>query len=376
MNEMSFGRKLLWGFVAVAFLAAGTGVYVAQDPSVLEEWFLKPGSAYAAETLPPAPDYSQDTSWVALPGRQDASDVVPPESGAQDSQSEALVDVFFIHPTTYFGTEGWNARYDEGGDTLERLEDGVMRFQASAYNGSARIYAPRYRQATLYSFWQEQPDGDKALMLAYSDVERAFDEFLKRREANRPFILASHSQGSFHGLKLLIDRISGTPLERQLVAAYLIGYSVPTDIGANIGPCKTAHSTGCYLNWNSVTASSDTTNWLETSKIWIGENVEEIAGRPLTCINPLTGEQDGAATKEQNLGGLAFVETGAPMGTPRKALTGAKCVGGMLIVTPPSDDPGLTFGVNDGDYHIYDYNLFYMNVRQDIARRVGAFWKS
>ena len=62
-----------------------------------------------------------------------------------------------------------------------------------------------------------------AFELAYSDVLRAFDYYLAHENHGRPFILASHSQGSLHALRLIQERLAGKPLQKQLVAAYLIG---------------------------------------------------------------------------------------------------------------------------------------------------------
>ena len=50
----------------------------------------------------------------------------------------------------------------------------VMRDQASVFNECCRVFAPRYRQATLYSFQDNSGSGEKALDLAYEDVRTAF----------------------------------------------------------------------------------------------------------------------------------------------------------------------------------------------------------
>src|SRR4029079_313076 len=107
-----------------------------------------------AECLPEAPhsqapDYSLTASWAALPDREDAADVVP-SGAAQDRQSSAEVDVFFVHPTTFFGTTGWNQALDDS-STNQLTDMFVLRGQAAVFNGCCKIYAPRYRQATIYS---------------------------------------------------------------------------------------------------------------------------------------------------------------------------------------------------------------------------------
>ena len=131
----------------------------------------------------------------------------------QDVQATAEVDVFFVHPTTFFGTAGWNQSLDDT-STNQLTDMFVLRSQASVFNSCCRIYAPRYRQATIFSFMDSSGSGKDALQLAYGDVERAFDYYIEHYNQGRPFILAGHSQGSVHARTLLEKRITGTPLRR------------------------------------------------------------------------------------------------------------------------------------------------------------------
>ncbi|PCJ71328.1 MAG: hypothetical protein COA62_01590 [Rhodobiaceae bacterium] len=369
-------KKIGYGLVGLVLVAAVGALTLYMNPKLAERLILKPSDGFDLASVPPAPDYASPDAWAALPDRQDNADVVPPESGAKDNQATALVDVFFVHPTTYYQSDMWNARYDEPGVTTEFLEDGVLRHQAAVFNGSAKVYAPRYRQATLYSFMGDEPDTYAALAFAYEDVERAFDHFINNMNTGRPFILASHSQGSLHAMKLLEEKIAGTPLANRMVAAYIVGYSIPEELGADgISPCADEYSTGCYLNWNSLTSDAKTTGWKQTTKIWINGRLEPIAGRKITCVNPIVGILGASAAQSENIGGQPFADAEESIRPVVPGLTEATCTDGMLIVSPPTDDDGLTFGVNGGDYHIYDYNLFHMNLRADIARRIGAFWK-
>jgi hypothetical protein len=367
-------KKILWGALAlVVLLAVAAGVLYFDKPLRLAV-FLKPWGGFNAASAPPAPDYTKDNAWAALPDRKDNADVVPPGSEATDHQAMAKVDVFFIHPTTYFGKAGWNARYDEPGATLSRLEAGVLRFQASAFNGSARVFAPRYRQATLYSFIGKGDAEKAALDFAYQDVARAFDAFIATRNENRPFIIAAHSQGSLHGMRLLKEKIAGTPLAKRFIAAYLIGSSMPRDAHIpGIEPCATPVQTSCYINWNSVRDTKDREGWTQTGTTWSEGRYHMAGGAANTCVNPLTFTLDGKAPASANLGSLPFVPADKPFPSAQPGLTGAACKDGLLIVSPPTDNPGFTYGVMQGDYHIYDYNLFYMNIRANVATRVAAF---
>ncbi len=368
-------KKIFYGLGALAAIAAVAALTLYLNPELGQRLFLKPSAAFDVANVPPAPDYTQPDAWAALPTMSDNADVVPPESGVLDGQDSAVVDVFFVHPTTYYQDDMWNARFDEPDETKQFLEDGVLRHQAAVFNSSARVFAPRYRQATLYAFMGEEPDTYAALEFAYGDVAAAFDHFVENLNDGRPFILASHSQGSLHSMKLLQEKIAGTDLAKRMVAAYLIGFSIPEELGADgVQPCREAKAIGCYLNWNSVTADADTTGWKETTKIWIDDKLQHIAGRKIACVNPITGSLGGVADATANLGAQPFAASGETVRALREEATGAACNDGMLIVSPPADDEGFTFGVFGGDYHIYDYNLFHMNLRADVSRRVDAFW--
>jgi pimeloyl-ACP methyl ester carboxylesterase len=369
-------RKFVYGLAALLVVGAVTVLYLSMNPDVAQRLFLKPSAPFDVASAPPAPDYKRPESWASLPDMEDPADTLIPGSGYEDGQADAQVDVFFIHPTTYYSKDGWNAAYDEGGETRELLEAGVLRFQASTFNGDARIYAPRYRQATLYSFMGDGEDEQKALAFAYEDVARAFRHFIETYNQGRPFILAAHSQGSLHGMRLLQERIAGTPLANRMVAAYLVGYSIPEDMGRDdLRPCKEAYSTGCYLNWNSISAEADRNGWTQSNKIWLNGEMTTMAGHRLTCVNPLTGMKDGKAGAEKNLGGLPFAEADSRMPELIPSVSDAACESGVLIVNPDEDRGDFSYGVFDGDFHIYDYNLFYANIRQDIRTRIGAFWK-
>jgi len=337
---------------------------------------LRPQHTINDEAEPAPPDYHNDSAWLALPKRADDADVVPPGVTAIELQATAVADVFFIHPTTWLSGKSWNAAFDEPGETAKRLSRGVLRFQASAFNACCRVYAPRYRQATLAAFLEHTPDAYGALERAYGDVVRAFDAFIEQRNGGRPFILASHSQGSLHALRLLQEQIIGTPLAARMVAAYVIGGSVPVEIEKRGVPiCTSATQTGCLIAWNTVEKGKVDQRRRERGTTWLDGRYQPLGGRAIACVNPLDWQRDGVAPASLNLGALPNPGPDAPLRTPVAHLTGAACIDGALEVDIPLARRAgfrdlLTIG---GNYHDFDYNLFYMNVRANAAARVGAF---
>jgi hypothetical protein len=335
------------------------------------------GEVHAAgEDSPPvAPEYSQPAAWAAYPGRPSHAQDVPEgvSAGAQDPRTA----VFFIHPTTYLAPVMANAAYDAGGEVGARVDGAVLRFQASVFNSCCRIFAPRYRQASLRAITSNTPAGYAAADLAYGDVARAFDAFLSANP-NQPFILASHSQGSIHALRLLQERISATPLQHRLVAAYIVGVALPQQIADRGLPvCGRADETGCVITWNTVRRGHRDRRRLEESVIWWDGHYQPIAGRPLVCVNPLDWQSNGQAPPGANRGALYSAGRGNPLPPTVPELTGAWCEEGLLGVDIPLGERQhfsdlLTIG---GVYHDFDYSLFYMNIRENAVARVRAWHK-
>ncbi|HWA62397.1 MAG TPA: DUF3089 domain-containing protein, partial [Caulobacteraceae bacterium] len=335
-----------------------------------------PRQPFDAAAAPPAPDYARPEAWAAWPGRPSAALETPEGVGPPIAPEAARVDVFFIHPTTYLAGESWNARYDEGGRTGAQVDGGVLRYQASVFNGCCRIYAPRYRQAVLAAFLKDEPDSFRAIDLAYADVARAFDWYLAHENHGRPFIIASHSQGSIHAMRLLQEKVIGTPLQKRLVYAVVAGSSVPAAIEARGLPvCRTPTQTGCLVNWNAVRRGADDARRRDRSVIWFDGRYELAHDQPIACVNPLTWVKDGAAGPDANLGAEPARPGGGAMAAPIPHVTGAWCENGEVGVDI-SPDTGRTFNniaTLGGIYHVYDYNLFYMNIRANAERRVRAF---
>ncbi|MEM1249898.1 MAG: DUF3089 domain-containing protein [Acidobacteriota bacterium] len=318
---------------------------------------ISPKQDFNEMPTPAAPDYADDGAWGALPALDDPTDPTPP--GLESGEDTAEVDVFFLQPTTYLSPASWNQPLDDA-DTNDLTDSLVLRGQASAFNGCCRIFAPRYRQATFFSFLDESGNGDQALDLAFSDVEAAFDSFLERI-GDRPFILAGHSQGSLHTERLLRERVSGTPLLKRLVAAYPMGYWFNEEELSRELPdvpvCGTANQTGCLVTWNSVGPRV--------------RHFEDPAGN--VCVNPLSWSTDGArVAHESNAGSLNFSGDGMQL---EGAVADAQCVDGALIVQEIRSDAYAEMPPIMGrdNFHILDVHLFYRSVHENARRRTSAY---
>ena len=60
---------------------------------------ITPKKPFSAESIPGVPDYSNDESWAALPGKKSVALLHPPEEKNNNNRD---VDCFFVHPTGFF----------------------------------------------------------------------------------------------------------------------------------------------------------------------------------------------------------------------------------------------------------------------------------
>lgn len=337
-----------------------------------------PAKPFGAYPAPSAPDYGNPQSWVVWPGRASKADVIPPGLNGEIAK-DPKADVFFIHPTTYLTNDTWNAKFDEGGFTGEQLDTGVLRYQVSIFNGCCRMFAPRYRQATLSAFVNPGPDANKAFDLAYSDVIRAFDYYIENENKGRPFILASHSQGSLHATRLLQERIvARADLRKRLVAAYVVGASLPENMEfTGLPVCNSARQTRCIIDWNSATALTPLALG-RGRMITFAEGKYQLVGKKRwLCVNPLSWNRTTISPASANKGALAIVGHDNDLKPLVAAVTGAKCSKGRLVISIPRakregfKDPMTTLG----SYHNQDYSLFYASIHKNAIQRVEAFSK-
>jgi hypothetical protein len=311
---------------------------------------LQPEQSFAEDTRHAAPDYANPDHWAALPDREDLADVSPAGTDL-DAQANAPADVFFIHPTTYYTSDHWNQPLDHAA-TNTFTDEQVLRSQASVFNSCCRIYAPRYRQATLYAFMDQGSDGPAAIDFAYADVKAAFKYFIDHYNQDRPFILAGHSQGGKHVDTLLQDIIAGTELQARMIAAYPVGYFLDGSNGIPV--CSTPTQTGCQATWNSV--APEAPSFQDTSKS--------------ICVNPLNWKNDGTrADFSENSGAVAF----NAKAEIEQGVVDAQCVDGKLIVSEVRSDNYDARMFGPGNYHIFDFSFFHMDLRKNAEDRVAAF---
>jgi hypothetical protein len=304
-----------------------------------------------------APDYSNISNWAAHPYKKDPSDSIPQPLQAGYSQ-DSTVDVFFIHPTslTDMADSSWNASLNDAAIN-NKTDYGSILYQASVFN-EYRVFAPRYRQAHLRSYYTtDTAAAMQAFHLAYQDVKTAFEYYLQNYNRGRPIILASHSQGSTHAQRLLKEFFDNKPLQSQLVVAYAIGMYIPNTYFSTLKMCADSLQTNCLCGWRTYKKGYK-------PPFVIKENGTGLVTNPLNWLTDTT-----YAGYALNKGSVL-----TKFNKISSRLTDAQIKDGILWIGRLHMRGG--FLVKRKNFHVGDINLFYINIREDIKRRVRYYLKN
>ena len=305
------------------FLALGATLPIACGPSEVEKKKL----ALAFAEAPAEPNYAEADAWAAEP-----------------AETDKPVDVFFVYPTVYTGTDPMNM--DVQDEANRNAAQTCLLKQASVFDGQANLYAPYYRQMSIAGLKAgESSYTNPYFRVGAADVERAFDYYLEHLNNGRPFILAGHSQGSNVLIDLMKRRFKDKTLQKKLVAAYLIGYSV-TDKDLNACPwmklARYVNDTGVIITYNSQAPHAT------------GSPVLLKGAR---CVNPLSWTISATyAGKELNRGAVFFDDEGKiTRDVPHYCDARIDADSGALLVNLPEKLPTGSDAFPAGVYHKYDY---------------------
>lgn len=350
---------------AIVLIVAG-GLIIWRD-DILQA-FLDPKIPFAVYRPPPVPDYADVRSWARLPGSLEPGD--PP------------ADVFFIHPTTFDGGRDWNGSISDP-SSERRLGQTMLPNYAAPFAAAGRVFAPRYRQASLYTSLTLFDDALEARAFAYGDVDRAFSAFLARVGPDRPFIIVGAEQGGLLAEHLLKDRLAGHPvLRRRLIAAYLIETVTPEAdhaAGSPIPGCVTREESGCVAAWISAQRLDfeRASRIMSRSVVWSPEGrLVGLAGREPLCFNPLLGAaSDADAPARLNLGAAnaSGLEWGARPGFMARQVS-AQCVAGILRISQPRSSALRPSGDWASRFRAPPYNVFWGDLEADSKTRTGVWF--
>ncbi|CAE7162955.1 unnamed protein product [Symbiodinium pilosum] len=336
---------------------------------------FRPWRRLEGEVLPSdPPDFSLAMYWLAHPShwptrvaenlpktiytlQPDGTFHCEATDAFSDSQSEvdAPADLFYLHGTMEgLGNRASIDRYDQ--EVWQGFNTRHQMTILTAFTSACRAYAPLYRQAAMGGSWD----------LAYEDVLAAFEQFLSEVGSQRPIVLAGHSQGSIHIVRLMKERIQSDPsLMRRICAVHAPG------MGQWIDPSplvvdgaqnnQTPPSAPAVAIWAAATPQADR-KWTLIGFMSGGSGFHDFA-------NPCSW------TSGKHLGVLLpDDETNQPV-LYRGMVQRAEVVEGLLRVHPSPGAEGRLKKLHMGrhDFHAYDVHLFWANVRERIKQQVAAF---
>ena len=297
-----------------------------------------------------ATNYNLNENWAVLPTKLPQNIL----NTIHDSTLFQSIDVFYVYPTLLIDSKDqrWNISVQDSSHRKEVL-DYAVKFQASAWAESGRMYVPYYQQAHIRSYDSLENGGRDALLFAYADIKAAFEYYLKNYNHGRGIILAGHSQGSTHINLLLKDFFDGKSLQKQLVAAYLPGIGIPSNEFNTIPFLTNAKEIGGFVTWNTFKKKL---NQEKYEKWYYGKAV----------VNPITWDLSPLSKKSQQNGFYYNNEK------KYKHVFQTELISGGLVLTK------LRFPFNlaawkMNDFHIGDVNLFWENIHQNSKLR-GQEW--
>ncbi|NNC48651.1 MAG: DUF3089 domain-containing protein [Sphingomonas sp.] len=372
--------RLFLGIIALltVLVVGGVTAYYLYGDEILAEQAM-PTVEFVAPPEEDRPLYDEDGDWLVKPGV--GEDLVGWEPGEflphpYFDQSDVMIDdaadpvdltpaaIFYVHPTTYLQRDRWNAPIELDGNAAFRARI-FIQSQASAFAAMGQVWAPRYRQAAYGAFLSTEPDALSALDVAFEDVSTAFDAFLAANPEG-PIILAGHSQGSLHLLRLLKTR--GSEIADRLVVAYIVGWPIDRAVDVAVtGPpvCSRRDESGCIMTWLTFADPANPNLFMRTWEE--GNGSEPLRSRErLICTNPITG---GEPNEEPALGRGTLVPTdGLQNATLAQGAVRARCDEGLLTLAGEVPELG-PYTLPGNNYHVYDYALFYGDIRHDADRR-------
>jgi len=371
-------RFLMLIFILTLIFVGGAFALYQWGGNVLLKSATPQGHFLAAEAGA-GPDYTNLESWIAQPAIPGNPSKWAPEKYSDDPPGQpdrylgnmpptTRPAAFYIHPTTYLERDRWNGSLDDKASQDRAVI--FVRTQASAFSDVSDVWAPKYRQAAYGAFLLKSQDANKALDLAYGDVAKAFDEFL-RRNPKGPIILAAHSQGSLHLMQLLNERKAS--LKGRLVAAYVVGWPISTsaDLPAlGFPPCHAPDQTGCILSWMSFGEPANPSLMFDEWEKNPGLNGNRRTREDVLCVNPLTGTQDGEELIDNP--GTLVPSADFASATLLMGQVGGSCRNGLLMIDGAVPNLG-TYVLPGNNYHVYDYALFWGGVARDAMRRSFAW---
>lgn len=277
------------------------------------------------------------------------------------------VDMFYILPTVIMnGTDSATCFTDES----KKIAELAYMLQAKSLSEFTNVFVPCYRQIPMnISAGIEGAENNAAFVArqkGHLDIFAALDYYFENLNGGRPFILASHSQGTAVNRVVLDTYMKQHPeYLSRMVADYALGFSLPMNwFAANphIKPAKGETDFGVVIGFNTEGPGAILPSMLCTADDYV--------------INPITwtttdeyasASQNAPSLVRQSDGTWQFVEhyADAKIDPQRRVVVCTTCTDYMKM---------QAFG--DKSLHLGDWSLYYCSIRENARKRIAAYMKS
>jgi hypothetical protein len=243
----------------------------------------------------------------------------------------------------------------------------VFGNQATAFETVADIYAPFYKQVNFTAFEGTHEELLETQRTASREsVFLALDYYFEEHNNGRPYFITGHSQGAANMLFILDEYMKENPqYYENMIAAYMLGNAPTKDwLAANphIKFAEGSDDTGVLISWNAEGAGN------------IGR-FSMVVPEGSVAINPLNWRTDETpADVSENLGSFVNGEIVVPgiadarLDVERGSVI-VESVDPAVYGMPPPTEP--LFGPES--YHQWDFEFFYMNIRENARVRLERF---
>jgi hypothetical protein len=192
------------------------------------------------------------------------------------------IDCFYVYPTVS------NQPTPNATQTPDPEVRSIALYQAQRFSTRCRMFAPLYREVTAAGVTLSSQTHDTTpYTTAFTDVEEAWQRYLRDDNHGRGVVLIGHSQGS-RMLRALIRRDIDPDgaVRRRLVSAIIPGANANTNDFAHVRPCRAATQTGCVISYSTFNKTPpDNARFGRTDTDPVGSALG-LPGGPVICTDP------------------------------------------------------------------------------------------
>lgn len=326
------------------FAALGALAWHYQDEVTLA--VINPDRSYEAYTPPPAPDYLASQAWFRR-GEQETGDA----------------QIFVIHSNVYRGDGNWNAPFDRETQS-DFIENVQLVAEAAPFEPLGPVWAPKYRQPTLFARFTQKHPGSASRATAYEDIAMAFEQFVLEADPEAPIIVAGYGDGALFAGRLFLEEIAADPrLLQRTAAVYAVGMPLPARLFDG-QVCQREDQPRCLIAFAPVDARfEDYQDRLRTRTLTLGPGDAYVSASEVgkLCAPPPMGATLSAVeAKERQL--IDFT-------------LDAECVDGLFIFQPPEAGALRKRRLFGQQWFPDGVNLWAEPLGEDAVRRLGGVYR-